>query len=339
MTKDSGSARSDSRAMYLGEDPEAANYDPEKKIMRASMNGSRGPKMEWTKRDWIPTNANLVYYPLPYDDIPGVESSTGWINDSPQDDQFGRIVKTMSDRMAKGDTAINMTATPLIANAYLYSGDEKYVRWVKDYVGGWVERTKANGGITPDNVGLSGRVGEYTNGNWWGGYYGWRWPRGGMDVVLAAYTASKVAVLLTGDRDWFELPRSQLRVMQSKARSGRTGREIPLRYDNTRGWHHYMPEPPYSAVNLWAVTQEAQDWTRWSKSPTRAADLKATRTSNGHFSFAGGTKTCRSGLFEATCGSLSPRCTTSGTSAAIRRRGTTRSGCRWSRCRRTTWGG
>ena len=249
-------------AMYIGEEPEAPNYDPEKKIIRASMNGSRGPKMEWSKRDWIPTNANLVYYHLPYDDIPGVESSTGWINDSPQDDQFGRIVKTMSDRMAKGDTAINLTVTPLIANAYLYTGDEKYVRWVKDYVGAWVERTKANGGITPDNVGLSGRVGEYTNGNWWGGYYGWRWPRGGMDIVLAAYTASKVAVLLTGNRDWFELPRSQLRVMQSKARSGRSGREIPLRYDNTRGWHHYLPEPPYSAVNLWAVTQEAQDWTQ-----------------------------------------------------------------------------
>ena len=58
-------------AMYIGEDPEAPNWDPEHKIIRSVMNGSRGPKMEWTKRDWIPTNANLTYYPLPFFDIPG----------------------------------------------------------------------------------------------------------------------------------------------------------------------------------------------------------------------------------------------------------------------------
>ena len=35
-------------AMYTGEDPEARNYDPQLRLMRASMNGSRGPKMQWT---------------------------------------------------------------------------------------------------------------------------------------------------------------------------------------------------------------------------------------------------------------------------------------------------
>jgi len=249
-------------AMYTGEDPEAPNYDPEHKIIRAVMNGSRGPKMAWTKRDWIPTNANLVYYHLPYDDIPGVESSTGWINDHPDNDQFARIVKVMSDRMARGDTAINMTVAPLIANAYLYTGDKKYVDWTRDYIGAWVERTEANNGITPDNVGLSGEVGEYTGGNWWGGYYGWRWVRGGWDVVLASYTAGKVATLLTGDRDWLELPRSQLELLHSKGRREDGTWKIPIRYDNDSGWHHFVPESPYGAVNLWAVSQEAADWTR-----------------------------------------------------------------------------
>ena len=129
-------------AMYTGEDPEAPNYDPERRLMRASMTGSRGPKMQWTKRDWIPTNANLAYYHLPFDDIPGVTSSTGWINDHPNDDQFARIVQTMSDRMAKGDVPINLTAAPLIANAFLYTGDEKYLRWIVDYVGKWTELTR-----------------------------------------------------------------------------------------------------------------------------------------------------------------------------------------------------
>jgi len=249
-------------AMYTGEDPEAPNYDPDLKIIRAVMNGSRGPKMSWTKRDWIPTNANLVYYHLPYDDIPGVDSPTGWINDHPDNDQFARIVQVMSDRMARGDTAINMTVAPLIANAYLYTGDKKYVDWTRDYIGAWVERTEANNGITPDNVGLSGEVGEYTGGNWWGAYYGWRWVRGGWDVVLASYTASKVALLLTGDRDWLDLPRSQLELLHGKGRREDGTWKIPIRYDNDAGWHHFVPESPYAAVNLWAISQKAEDWRR-----------------------------------------------------------------------------
>ena len=149
-------------AMYTGDDPEAQNYDPKLKMMRASMTGSRGPKMEWTKRDWIPTNANLVYYGLPFDDIPGVNTTSAWINDHPDNDLFAKLVKGMSDRMAKGDVPLNLTATPLIATAYLYTGNSRYIDWVKEYVGAWEERTERNNGITPDNVGLSGKIGEYT---------------------------------------------------------------------------------------------------------------------------------------------------------------------------------
>lgn len=247
-------------AMYIGEGPEAPNYDPELKIMRAVMNGSRGPKLEWNKRDWIPTNANLVYYPLPFDDIPGVTSSAGWINDHPDDDQFGRIVQTMSDRMAKGDVPINMTSAPLIANAYLYTGDKKYAEWVEDYMGGWIERTKQNNGITPDNVGINGKVGEHNGGHWWGGYYGWKWPRGGIDIVLAGLTGAKVARLLSGGDDWFDLPRSQLDVMRKRAKVENGATLIPIRYDDRNGWHHFVKEPPYAAVNLWAASQREEDW-------------------------------------------------------------------------------
>ena len=247
-------------AMFTGEDPESPNYNPDLKLMRASMNGSRGPKMEWRKRDWVPTNANLVYYHLPFDDIPGVESSTGWINDQPGNDQFAAIVKVMSDRMAKGDVPINLTSTPLIANAFLYTGDDKYRQWVEDYLGKWVELTKQNNGITPDNVGLSGKIGEYNDGNWWGGYYGWKWVRGGTDIVLASLTAAKVAFLLTGEKHWFELPRSQMGVMRDRGRVVDGVPRVPIRYDNTNGWHHFVPEisPPY--VNLWQMTQAESDW-------------------------------------------------------------------------------
>ncbi len=240
--------------MYLGGDPLSPNYDPEKNIIRAVMNGSRGPKMEWTVRDWIPTNANLVYYHLPYNDIPGVDSPTGWIND----ESFAVIVKTMSDRMAKGDVPINLTVTPLIADAWLYTGEAKYKDWTLRYVKGWVERTEANGGITPDNAGLSGRVGEYTGGNWWGGYYGWKWPRGGMDVVRAELTAAKVALLMTGDQEWLELPRSQMAVMRAEGRIEKGVYLTPARYGE-EGWHHYTPEPVYPYVWLWAVSHDERD--------------------------------------------------------------------------------
>ncbi len=245
--------------MYTGEDPEAQNYDKKLKIIRASMNGSRGPKMEWVKRDWIPTNANLVYYHLPVENIPGVNSTTGWINDHPDNDQFAKIVKAMSDHMARGDVPINMTATPLVANAFLYTGDDKYKDWVKEYVGAWVERTKENGGITPDNVGLSGKIGEYNDGNWWGGYYGWKWVRGGTDIVLAAFTGAKVATLLTGDRDWFELPRSQLRLMSEKGRQDGKRWLMPIRYGD-QGWHYFVPQSGTIAAEMWSVTQDSRDW-------------------------------------------------------------------------------
>jgi len=257
-------------AMYIGEDPEAPNWDPEHKIIRSVMNGSRGPKMEWVKRDWIPTNANLTYYPLPYFDIPGVLGSTAWINDHPDNDQFGKLVKAMSDRMAKGDVPINLAATALIANAYLYTGDDKYVQWVKDYVGTWEKVTKQNGGITPDNIGLSGKVGEYT-GHWWGGYYGWVWPRGGTDVVLAELTSAKVATLLTGDKRYSELPRSQMAVMREQGKLENGKYVMPIRHDE-RGWYHYSAEIAYPYVNLWYLYHNEDDWNQIER--LAEADLK-----------------------------------------------------------------
>jgi hypothetical protein len=246
-------------AMFIGEDPEAHNWDPELKQMRASMTGSRGPLMEWTKRDWIPTNANLVYRHLPFTDITGVDTTSAWINDHPGNDLFAKIVKVMSDRMAKGDIPLNLTATPLIANAYLYTGDEKYIQWVKDYISRWEELTEKNNGITPDNVGLSGEIGEYTNGNWWGGYYGWYWVSGGSHIVRAQLTSGKVATTLTGDTRWMDLPRSQLAMMRKNGKVSDGEFQVPIRY-NEVGWHHFRQESPSDYLHLWFMTQSESDW-------------------------------------------------------------------------------
>lgn len=245
-------------AMFTGDDPEAQNYDPKLKMMRASMTGSRGPKMEWTKRDWIPTNANLVYYGLPFDDIPGITTTSAWINDHPDNDLFAKLVKGMSDRMAKGDVPLNLTCTPLIATAYMYAGNSRYIDWVKEYVGAWEERTEKNNGITPDNVGLSGKVGEYT-GNWWGGYYGWMWVGSGFHLIRAELISAKVATLLTGDTRWMELPRSQLAMLRKKGKVIDGEFLIPTRH-NEDGWHHFRREQPIDYVHLWYASQEDKDW-------------------------------------------------------------------------------
>jgi len=268
-------------AMYIGEDPEAPNWDPELKQMRAVMNGSRGPLMEWNKRDWTPTNANLTYYPLPFLDIPGIDSSTAWINDHPENDQFAVLVKAMSDRMAKGDVPINMISTPLIANAYLYTGDEKYVQWTTDYLTTWEKLTARNNGIIPDNVGISGEIGEHT-GHWWGGYYGWVWPSG-THIMKTLALSGKVATLLSGDTRWMDLARSQIGVLREngfvdggtsiglselrqrnvsdasieKIRKGIS--VVPWRHDH-RGWYHYREEDPELYIHLWYTSQSEEDW-------------------------------------------------------------------------------
>jgi hypothetical protein len=40
--------------LYMNEDPEAPNYDPEKKIIRSIWNGSKGPMLrKATVYDWV----------------------------------------------------------------------------------------------------------------------------------------------------------------------------------------------------------------------------------------------------------------------------------------------
>jgi len=78
----------------------------------------------------------------------------------------------MNQRTTRGDLPLNLNATGQITHAFLYAGDETLRAWVTDYIARWKERADANGGIIPDNVGLSDEVGEHLDGKWWGGHYG-----------------------------------------------------------------------------------------------------------------------------------------------------------------------
>ncbi len=243
--------------LYLNEDPAAQNYDPVLKLIRSPINGSRGPRFVNSAEDWVTHRPVLADYPLPYDDIPNVTESRAWIDDA----KFPFILQAMNERMMKGDVPLNLTATSMILNAYMFTGAAKHRQWIVDYVSAWMDRVRANGGILPDNVGLSGKAGENTGGKWWGGYYGWRWPHGLFNQIEATFIGAANAYLVSGDPKFFELPRSVIELVRSKGKIENGRFLVPHRYDD-RGWYDYRPIHSSYLIHLWYLTQSQADYDR-----------------------------------------------------------------------------
>lgn len=257
--------------LYLNEDPDAQNYDFAHKRIRSPITGSRGPRFVNSAEDWVTHRPVLADYPLPYDDIPHVTDSSAWIDD----ERFPFILQAMNERMMRADVPLNLTATSLMLNAYMYTGDPKYKQWIEEYVGAWIERTRENDGILPDNIGPNGKVGETMGGRWWGGYYGWKWPHGLFNQVEATLIGASNAYLVSGDARYLELPRSVLELVLSKARV-RNGRvEVPHRHGRD-GWYDYRPINPTHLVYLWYVSQDPRDY-RLMESLTEVSDFDTLR--------------------------------------------------------------
>jgi len=253
-------------AMYIGEDPEAPNWDPEHKLIRSPINGGRGPCFEMTAEDWLTHRENLSHYLAPYEDIPGIDSSDPFVQaDWTDDAMFADILRLMNERMVPGDVPLNLNATSLVTNAYLYTGDDKYKQWVLDYIQAWMDRTEANGGLIPDNVGPTGKIGERMDGKWWGGYYGWRWPHGGTVMLEALCNAGCNATLLTGDPSWLDLFRSQADRLWEMRREEDGRIMIPNRHGE-QGWFQYIPHASSQTLRLlmhaYAVGRQQQDMDR-----------------------------------------------------------------------------
>ncbi len=254
--------------MYLGEDPQAENYDPEKKLIRSPLTGSRGPRFVNSAVDWVTHRPILSKYPLPFPDIPGVTDSSAWDDD----EKFPLILDALNKRMMRGDVPLNLTSTSLIANAYMLTGDEKYKQWIADYVSGWQKRTEQNNGILPDNVGLSGNIGENMDGKWWGGYYGWRWPHGLFNQMESTIIGAGNAYLVTGDEKNLELPRSVFRLVESQGREVNGKLEVPHRHGDD-GWYDYRQINSKYPAQLWFLSRSDEDWQRLMRI-TDPADFK-----------------------------------------------------------------
>ena len=206
---------------YLNEDPEALNYDPEHKIIKCAHNGSKGPRWLYAE-DEEPSygySPGMACYGLPYEDLEGIDEPA----DLKDPAKARRMGQAMKERMTRGDCATNLHVTSLIANAFYLTGDDKYRAWLLEYVDAWIERAAANGGLLPDNVGLSGQVGEYMDGRWYGSMYGWTWPHGLYNIAMAAILAGTHCYLLTGEEKYLELPRTQLRKVLGAGEDGRFG--------------------------------------------------------------------------------------------------------------------
>ena len=267
--------------LYLNEDPEALNYDPEHRLIRGPRNGSGGPSTRFYEGEpsygWSP---GMARYGLPHYDVPGISR----IEDLKDPALARRMGETMQERLSRGDVVANLAVSSLVTNAFLLTGEDKYRAWVLDYVDAWFERARANEGLLPDNVGLSGKVGEYIEGNWYGGLYGWTWPHGFYNIQMAATVAAANALLLTRDEGYLEVPRAQLdRILElgevRDLREGPMSLEehwvgqykalgdqhrtfvVPYRYGDA-GWFDYQPMSPIYPVALWNLSMRAEDWDR-----------------------------------------------------------------------------
>ncbi|MGW5361895.1 hypothetical protein [Actinopolymorpha pittospori] len=249
--------------LYTGEDPAAPNYDPARRLIRSPLTGSRGPRFTCTAEDWSTHREVLDNYPPPFEDLPGVTGpKCQWTDDA----VYAEILDRMNARMTRGDVPLNLTSTSLMAHAYLYTGDARFRDWVLDYHEAWRARAERNGGIIPDNVGLDDVIGQYMDGAWWGGYYGWRWPHGASQLVEAVAIGSINAVLLDGKTAHLDLVRSQLDELWALGREEDDGWVTPYKHLDA-GWTDFRPPDYRIPVACWSLSHEQQDLDRVLRLP------------------------------------------------------------------------
>jgi hypothetical protein len=117
-------------------------------------------------------------------------------------------------------------------------------------------------------------------GKWWGGYYGWRWPHGFMSIIQPLTIAAMNALLLTGDRRYLDIPRSQLDRMIDLAREEDGKLLVPHRYTDA-GWTAFRPLSPEFPLQLWYISQEPADAARLERFPERSTSWREVRPGRG----------------------------------------------------------
>ena len=251
-------------AWYIGEDPDAPNYDSEHKILRSPAQTGQGP---WHRATVEQTHQYLLggrslesisWYGIRASLHPIVkELEPDWWKKQERKEE---IVGLFEKIVLNSDSSNNLGATALVTNAYLYTGDEKYKKWVLEYVDAWMERTKLNGGIMPDNVGPTGKIGENRDGQWWGGLYGWNHYQGFNIMFHGLVTAVECALLLSGDFGYLDFLRSQIELLLNNSIRKDNGQIlVPLRY-GTNGWDNHQYVRILEAAHLYHASMSTDDY-------------------------------------------------------------------------------
>ncbi|MEV8100232.1 hypothetical protein [Kitasatospora sp. NPDC085879] len=272
------------RALRFAElyvDPVHGNYDPGHRIVTRPHNGSDPDRQGLSDGDvypWLQKEAATYGYPLEW--LPEAQDGPYPLDSDP------RLGAQMRERMGFGDTAVNLAVAGLVLNAWILSGEQRYRDWIVEYVGAWRERTEANGGVLPDNVGLDGVVGSRLEGRWYGGHYGWSWPHGWHSVGHAACVAALAAAVSTGEDDYLSMVGTTLDEMISRAKLmphaeadsslpakwavelagdfDKPTLHLPFRH-NDSGWFDYNPVTLPVPIALWHHSASEEDRARIEK--------------------------------------------------------------------------
>ncbi|MEQ8786349.1 MAG: hypothetical protein RIC55_08615 [Pirellulaceae bacterium] len=238
---------------YMNEDPGAPNYDPQHKIIRSMINGSRGPMLrKATGLDWAgdPIEIENRFHP------------------GHGEENYEQMVAHFKDyNDVAGDNPLNLQATSLAYNAYALSGEKKYRDWLLEYVDAWRDRMEQNGYLIPTNIGLDGAIGGEADGKWYGGVYGWGFsvevPQDGSTVHRnqhhKGFTGFANAYLLTGDDKYLQPWRRQIDVVNSNAKQIDGRMMYPTMYGD-QGWYAYRPQKyNHNALHLYYLSMSAED--------------------------------------------------------------------------------
>ena len=239
---------------YNGDDRQADNWDADHKIIRSMFNGSRGPLMrKATGLDWAGDP---------------IEIQGRFRPGHGERDYHQMLVHFQDYNDVVGDHPMNMSATTLALSAYAVTGETRYRDWVLEYVDAWVERTEANGGLIPTNIGLDGSIGGETEGKWYGGVYGWGFSVYDPAIDAIAHRPSFQnrahygfgnAILLTGDRRYADIWGRMIDIVNSNAVQ-ENGRTVYPNSFGDQGWYNFTPEKfAHGALEVYYWSMDEQD--------------------------------------------------------------------------------
>lgn len=216
------------------------NFDFDTFHFRCPHIGSMGPGFRnFSGRSTVYRHL-LKYYGLPFQTEATSKDPWAFFEDEDNLEKYGREAEK---RIGRGDSATNLASTTLAVHAYLFAGDTEAKDWALRYIDNWIDKAKENGGLLPDNVGLSGKIGEHTNGDWFGANYGWVWPHGWGSLGKAVTLASQNGYLLTGDPKYPAFLRSQLEILAKHAVERDGTLHLPHKHSKP-GWHDYDTSIP-----------------------------------------------------------------------------------------------